>query len=193
MKSSPLLKLSRWWKAERKASTTADLMALATVDERGLPCVRTLFLKQIDAEGFHFVTQAMGPKAKQIADQNIVELCLNWPVKNVQVRVRGKAVRMGIAEIKSFWSKRERDAQILYSLGIAQSSEIPAYNFLQQEVAKKRNEWKDIKSIPYSPNYTGYIVKPSWIEILHHHSARLNKREKFTKRGKNWELTILAP
>lgn len=169
-------------------------MALATIDARGLPCVRTVLLKQIDARGFHFVTQAHGPKAAQIAKQPVVELCLNWMSHRVQIRARGRAIPMPDAEVESLWAARQRDAQILYHLGIPQSQPIPSYRWLLTRMREARKQWRGIDPIPRSPAYIGFIVRPVAIEFLHHTESRLNRRECFV-RGNNqrWTRKILAP
>ncbi len=177
----------------KKATPFADAVSLATVDARGDPSVRTMILKAIDAQGFHFVTQARGPKAKHLTMHPMAELCAYWGHLGVQIRTRGRTIPMSATEIEKWWHVRERDAKILYHLGIPQSSKIPSYAFLLREMKKAGQRWTDVPSIPRSPWYVGYIIEPRWVEFFHHSPARLNRRERYVLRKGVWHKECLAP
>ncbi|MDO8527515.1 MAG: pyridoxal 5'-phosphate synthase [Deltaproteobacteria bacterium] len=191
---NPIKELKKYWLlALRKKDPVAYNMYLATVDVKGRPHVRTVLIKSIDKSGIGFVTHAHGRKVDQFAHSKIVEVCMAWPTLAVQARVTGKIKPMSKDLVKKLWTLRPRDAQILYSLGIAQSSKIPSFEYLLKKVSALSKKWSDKKNIPYSSNYTGFVVEPQSIEFLHHNPSRLNRRELWTRTAKSWSKTILAP
>jgi pyridoxamine 5'-phosphate oxidase len=182
-----------WTQAQRKKDHAAGTMSLATVDGHGRPSVRTVMIKGIDERGVAFVTRAESPKTKHFAKQPIVECCMHWATIKLQVRVRGKITPMPEQDIEALWKVRPRDSQILYHLQLAQSQIIPSFNHLLRKMAAAKQRWRGEKVIPPSPLYVGYIIKPTQIELLEHSVLRLNKRTRYTRRGKQWIKTTLAP
>ncbi|HEX5510610.1 MAG TPA: pyridoxamine 5'-phosphate oxidase family protein, partial [Actinomycetales bacterium] len=90
------LALLRDWYADAVADprvTEANAMALATVDETGMPDVRLVLLKGLDPVGFTFFTNLGSAKAAQIAANPVASIALLWHPMYRQVRVRG-VVRM---------------------------------------------------------------------------------------------------
>jgi len=182
-----------WQKARRTKEPSADGLYLATVDETGRPHVRTVLVKSIGPEGIGFVTNATGPKAAQIKAHPYVEACIHWTKMEMQIRVAGEVVPMPVSELEALWKIRPREAQILYGLGISQSSVIPSYGFLIKQVLKKAKEWASLKAPPRAPNYIGFLIVPHRIEFLYYHSTRLSERHLFEKTSTGWKKTILAP
>lgn len=192
--NNPITQLQQYWlQARRKKDPTADYFLLASVDARGKPHVRTVLIKSLDQKGIGFVTNKSGPKIKQFRHSQIVEGCIVWPKLSLQVRVAGKIRPMPKKAVQKLWNLRPREAQLLYHLGLKQSSVIPSYEFLLSNVAHLAVDWRANKKIPLAPNYVGFLVEPKTIEFLHHHPSRLNRRELYQKDGKRWSKAILAP
>lgn len=191
---NPLARFKSFWKeANRKKDPTADYLLLATTDPKGNPHVRTVLIKTVNQKGIGFVTNRFGPKVQQFKKHRRVEGCVVWPTFALQVRLGGIIKPMPQKWVDQLWKKRLREAQILYSLGLKQSQEIPSYNYLKREVAKLAKQWRDKKNIPTAPSYVGYIIQPTQIEFLHHNPTRLNLREHFQKTPRGWVEKILAP
>lgn len=189
----PIRLAGRLWKQARRSDPNADVISLATVDGRGNPSVRAVLLKAVDARGFHFVTQARGPKVKHLLANTHVEWCVHWGALALQLRVHGRAILMPAAEIDTLWRARQRDAQVLYHLRLPQSAVIPSHAYLLKAMAAGRRRWRGVAQIPRSPWYVGYIIAPEWIEVFHHSASRLNKRDRYVRRGKIWQHRVLAP
>lgn len=191
---SPIMQLNRaWLQARAKKDPTSDYLLLASVDRQKKPHVRTVLIKTLDRNGIGFVTNRTGPKNEQFKVSSGVEGCIVWPGLHIQVRVAGKLRRLPKALVQKLWNLRPREAQLLYHLGLKQSSPIPSYSFLLQSVARLAQKWVRKKTIPLSPNYIGYFLQPTVVEFLHHHPSRLNKRELFKKGRKSWFKATLAP
>ena len=191
---NPLKQLEKYYRlAQRKKSGVADYLSLASVDGRGHPKLRTVLIKTCDHRGIGFVTNKTGPKVKQFRQHKRVAGMMAWPELTLQVRIEGVMTLMPQKEVRHFWRIRDRGAQILYSLGLKQSEEIPSFEFLKQQVRNLDLKWADLQTIPPAPNYIGFILRPTLIEFLHHSPSRMNKREWFVKTKGRWQKRILAP
>jgi pyridoxamine 5'-phosphate oxidase len=190
---NPLTMAHEYWQQARWDDQSADAFALATVDGRGLPAVRTLLFKSIDSRGFGFVTQARGPKVRHFAKTPTVELCANWPSIQLQLRARGRIQAMPEAQVDALWASRDREAQILYHLRVPQSKVLPSFATIKSAVKAGATRWADTETIPRASWYVGFLVEPQWIEFLHHSPSRCNERIRFTKSKRTWKQHILAP
>jgi pyridoxamine-phosphate oxidase len=102
------------WLAEATKSEPRDpnAMALATVDEDGLPDVRMVLLKGFDADGFVFFTNLESNKGRQLAAHPKAALVFHWKSLNRQVRVRGGVTPVSTQEADEYFATRPRGAQI---------------------------------------------------------------------------------
>ena len=64
-------------------------LALATVDEDGMPDVRMVLLKGFDEQGFVFYTNFESAKGREILSSMKAAMCFHWKSLRRQVRVRG--------------------------------------------------------------------------------------------------------
>jgi pyridoxamine 5'-phosphate oxidase len=66
-----------------------NAMALATVDADGLPNVRVVLLKEIEADAFVFYTNYESAKGQELIGAGKAAFVLHWKSLRRQVRVRG--------------------------------------------------------------------------------------------------------
>ena len=106
--------LFRSWMEEATASEPNDpnAMALATVDENGLPNVRMVLLKGVDDNGFVFYTNTESNKGQELLGQRKAALVLHWKSLRRQVRVRGDVTVVGNEEADAYFQSRPRDSRI---------------------------------------------------------------------------------
>lgn len=190
----PLTQCSKLWrKAQRANDPAAYCMTLAMCDARGNPSARTIIIKSIDEAGIGFVTQALGKKGKALAAKPKVALSMHWPTIATQITVSGRVRTMPKEQLLQLWNQRDRDAQILYHMGVPQSSAVESFASLRSALRQAKKQWQGVADIPLAESYVGFVVQPTSIEILSHTITRLNKREYLTKRGNTWTCKILAP
>ena len=79
--------------AKKKEANDANAMALATVDGTGLPNVRMVLLKEIEADAFVFYTNYESKKAAEIDEGGRAAFVLHWKSLRRQIRVRGDVTR----------------------------------------------------------------------------------------------------
>lgn len=185
--------LNLWKKAQEKKDPVADAIYLATVDTEGKPYVRTVLLKKLSGDRIGFVSRLGGRKNNHLSHQNDLEFCVNWSTLGLQVRLRCTTAPLNREDRDHLWSLRPRDAQIVYHMGLNQSSEIPSYDWLVNQFESLKEKWRDLKDIVLSKEYIGYELHPYAIEFLSHNITRLNRRDLYEKQGKTWIHKTLAP
>ena len=106
--------LFRVWLAEADKAEPSDpnAMALATVDEDGLPDVRMVLLKEVDQAGFAFYTNLDSAKGQELAAQPKAALLFHWKSLRRQVRVRGAVEKVSEEEADAYFATRARHSQI---------------------------------------------------------------------------------
>ena len=102
------------WLADAGKSEPNDPngMALATVDEEGLPNVRMVLLKDADERGFVFYTNYESQKGQEILGTKKAALCFHWKSLRRQVRVRGNVEPVSTAEADAYFASRPKQSQI---------------------------------------------------------------------------------
>src|SRR5579875_3470578 len=98
------------WLAEAARTEINDPngMALATVDEDGLPDVRMVLLKGHDADGFVFYTNFESAKGTELLAHPKAALLFHWKSLRRQVRVRGPVSEVSEAEADAYFASRHR-------------------------------------------------------------------------------------
>ncbi len=81
-------------------------MSFVTTRGDGTPVARTLILKDIDTDGYHFSTHATSRKGQEIAAHPRVSMLFFWRETGRQVRVTGTAVPLDDAASQADWSGR---------------------------------------------------------------------------------------
>src|SRR5947207_12178597 len=84
--------------AERSEPSDPNAMALATVDQSGMPNVRMVLLKGFGPDGFVFYTNLESAKGAELAAHPQAALSFHWKTLDRQVRVRGPVVPVSASE-----------------------------------------------------------------------------------------------
>jgi pyridoxamine 5'-phosphate oxidase len=188
------LALFAQWLAEARQSEPNDPEAfcLATADVDGNPSARMLLLKEADARGFKFHTNAESRKGTELAKNPHAEMCFYWKSTRKQVRVHGTVETVSEAEADAYFSTRSRARQI-GAWASQQSQELEDELTLQRAVEKYEAEFAD-KPVPRPPHWQGYRLKPESIEFWIGQEHRLHTRFIYTKEaGTDWAATWLNP
>src|SRR6478609_10504181 len=102
------------WLKEAEASEINDpnAVALATVDEDGLPNVRMVLLKGFDQDGFVFYTNFESQKGRELLSHKKAAMCFHWKSLRRQVRLRGPVEIVSDAEADEYFKSRPRGSRI---------------------------------------------------------------------------------
>ncbi len=183
------------WLAQAKTREPNDpnAMALATVDETGLPDVRMVLLKDVTPAGFAFYTNALSAKGRELASQPKAALCFHWKSLRRQVRVRGPVEQVGDAEADAYFASRARDSQI-GAWASAQSAPLEGRFALEAKIAEYGLKF-GLGPVPRPPHWTGYRVRPLAMEFWRDRPFRLHDRLVFTRESPEapWRKARLYP
>ena len=148
------------WMAEAEKSEPNDpnAMALATVDEHGMPNVRMVLLKDADESGFVFYTNVESAKGAELTAAPKAALCFHWKSLRRQVRVRGPVERVGDAEADTYFATRPRGSRI-GAWASQQSRPLESRFALEKAVARYTAKY-GIGEVPRPPFWSGFRVLP---------------------------------
>lgn len=183
-----------WFKeAKAKEPNDPNAMALATVDEAGLPDVRMVLLKDVDARGFTFYTNAESAKGAQLAARPQAALSFHWKSLRRQVRARGPVLAVAPAEADAYFATRDRGARI-GAWASDQSRPLESRFALEKRIAEYAAKF-GLGDVPRPPHWTGYRLAPLSIEFWRDRPFRLHDRLVFSRAAPagRWEKRRLYP
>lgn len=190
--ADPVAQFSQWFsQATELGVHEPNAMTLATVDETGMPCQRTVLLKYFDANGFVFFTNYGSRKSRQLAANPKCSLLFPWITLERQVIVQGVAEKISSAESLRYFTSRPRESQI--GAWVSNQSEvITSRKFLMQKLAEIKDKFQH-GEIPLPSFWGGYRVIPTAIEFWQGGPARLHDRFLYQKSGSAWNIERLSP
>lgn len=181
------------WLAEAAAKEPNDpeAVALATVGADGMPSVRMVLCKQVDAQGFRFFTNAESRKGRELAAHGKAAMCFHWKSLLRQVRVEGVVERLPQADADAYFRTRHPLSQ-LGAWASAQSQPLESRDALVARVEEMREKFAG-RDIPCPPHWSGFLLVPRAIEFWQQGEGRLHDRFVFTRTGDGWDVTRLNP
>jgi pyridoxamine 5'-phosphate oxidase len=181
------------WIGEATASELNDptAMALATVDEDGLPNVRMVLLKGVEDGGFVFFTNLESNKGCELLTNPKAALCFHWKTLRRQVRVRGTVSRVGDAAADAYFSTRPRGSRI-GAWASRQSRPLESRFALEKAVAGYAAKFA-LGDVPRPEWWSGFRIQAEQLEFWKDGKFRLHDRVAFRRTGDAWEKTKLYP
>ena len=190
----PFRLFAAWFAEAKKAEpVNPDAMAIATIDEAGLPNVRMVLLKGFDERGFVFYTNLGSVKAHELDGAPKAALTFYWKTLQRQVRVRGNVEPVSAEEADAYFASRSRMAQI-GAWASKQSSPLESRMAFEKAIARYTAKFA-IGTVPRPPFWSGYRVMPQEIEFWQERLYRLHDRIAFTRADPTalWSKTRLYP
>lgn len=186
--------IARAWLAEAEATEPNDpnAIALATVDGAGLPNVRMVLLKEIEAAGFVFYTNYGSAKGEEIAETGTAAFVMHWKSLRRQVRVRGLTEREEGPQADAYFASRSLKSR-LGAWASRQSRPLESRATLLAEVAKVTLAQGAAPARP--PFWGGIRIRPLEIEFWADGAFRLHDRFRWRREGLDakWEILRLNP
>ncbi|MDV4152954.1 pyridoxamine 5'-phosphate oxidase [Rhizobium brockwellii] len=188
-------KLFAEWLKEAEASEPNDpnAVALATVDEDGLPNVRMVLLKGFDDDGFVFYTNFESQKGREILGQKKAAMCFHWKSLRRQVRLRGSVEIVTDAEADDYFKTRARGSRI-GAWASKQSRPLESRFALEKAVAEYTARYA-IGEIPRPAHWSGFRIRPTSIEFWKDQKFRLHDRVEFRRPSPEgeWDKVRMYP
>ncbi|WP_116599527.1 pyridoxamine 5'-phosphate oxidase [Primorskyibacter marinus] len=169
-----------------------DAMALATVDANGLPNVRMVLLKKIEAAAFVFYTNYESAKAREITDTGKAAFVMHWKSLRRQVRVRGLVTREEGPQADAYYRSRSLKSR-LGAWASQQSRPLDSRATLMAEVAKVTARKGTNPDRP--PFWGGFRITPLEIEFWADGAFRLHDRFRWHRNDVSdaWQVVRLNP
>ena len=181
------------WFAMAKEAEAIDphAMALATVDDDGLPDVRMVLLNARDERGFCFFTNFESDKGRQLHAHPKAATLMHWKSLRRQVRMRGPVEVVTPEEADAYFASRPKGSQIASSAS-QQSRPLDSKMTLLNRVSMLASTIDD-GPVPRPPHWSGFRLVPSSIEFWKDGEFRLHDRVRFTRDGERWASERLYP
>lgn len=186
--------IARSWLEEAggREPNDPDAIALATVDAAGLPNVRMVLLKEIEADAFVFYTNYGSAKAREIDATGKAAFVLHWKSLRRQVRVRGVVSREDGPAADDYYASRSLKSR-LGAWASRQSQPLASRLSLMAEVARVTAEHGPNPKRP--PFWGGFRIRPLEIEFWADGAFRLHDRFRWTRQDllQEWHIERLNP
>lgn len=192
-RNDPFSLFGEWLKeAEKSEPNDANAMALATADEEGLPNVRMVLLKEIEADAFVFYTNYESAKGREIAATGKAAFVMHWKSLRRQIRVRGLTEREEGPQADAYFASRTISSR-LGAWASRQSQPLSSRMALMAEVARVTAHQGPNPGRP--PFWGGIRIHPVEIEFWADGAFRLHDRFRWRRDdpGHAWSVDRLNP
>jgi len=210
------LPLARQWLDEaiaRAHQPNPTSMTLATVGTDGVPGARVVLCRELCVrEGYVvFYTNYDGDKGHALETNPVAALCFHWDHAERQVRITGPVTRSPASESDAYFARRpwesrlgawaSRQSRPLESRQQLLEQVVEAITALRLDVGALMTRGNDV-AIPRPPNWGGYRVWASSVELWVGGKGRLHDRARWTRpltrsgdgyQGGPWIGTRLQP
>jgi pyridoxamine 5'-phosphate oxidase len=188
----PLAVFEEWFAlAKESEPNDPHAMALATVDDDGLPDVRMVLLNARDARGFCFFTNFESDKGRQLHAHPKAAMVMHWKSLRRQVRMRGPVEVVTPEEADAYFGSRPKGSQIASSAS-DQSRVLDSKMTLLDRVSHLATTIDD-GPVPRPPHWSGFRIVPTSIEFWKDGEFRLHDRVRFERDGGGWVSNRLYP
>ncbi len=188
------MELFQKWLTEAGSSEPNDpnAMSLATTTAHGMPSVRMVLLKGLDARGFVFYTNKLSRKGEELTANRQAALLFHWKTLRRQVRVEGAVEDVTEAEADAYFDSRSRVSR-LGAVVSDQSRPLSNRQELEARLAAIELRYPD-DEVPRPPHWSGYRVLPNIIEFWQDMPHRLHDRMVYQRDDQEgWQTTRLYP
>ena len=170
----------------------ANAIALATVDNTGLPNVRMVLLKEIEDNAFVFYTNYESKKGRELIASGKAAFVIHWKSLRRQIRVRGSVEKAEGKQADSYFDSRSPQSRV-GAIASRQSQVIRDRSVLENWYEQAL---KDNGATPSRPSFWGgFRINPVEIEFWADGEARLHDRFRWTRdqNGSDWSIDRLSP
>jgi pyridoxamine 5'-phosphate oxidase len=190
----PFALFDAWFaEAGKQEINDPNAMALATSDAQGLPNVRMVLMKDVSPEGVVFYTNTESAKGRELESNPQAAAVFHWKSLRRQIRFRGLMELVSDAEADAYFASRPRDSRI-GAWASQQSRPMEDRFSLEKAVAREALRF-GLGEVPRPPHWTGFRLKPVYIEFWQDKPFRLHERQVFTRNrpGEPFSLQRLYP
>ncbi|MEM6824619.1 MAG: pyridoxamine 5'-phosphate oxidase [Pseudomonadota bacterium] len=188
------VRLAEAWLAEATKTEPNDpnAMQLATVDGDGMPNVRTVLLKDIEADAFVFYTNYGSAKGRELVGAGKAAFVLHWKTLRRQVRVRGHVTKEDGEKADAYFHSRPLESRI-GAWASRQSEALKSREALMAEVARQGVKRGTNPDRP--EHWGGFRIQPLEMEFWADGNFRLHDRFRWVREdlASEWFVCRLHP
>tara|TARA_B100001057_G_C22536922_1_gene828006 strand:- start:228 stop:824 length:597 start_codon:yes stop_codon:yes gene_type:complete len=180
----------RYDEASSASQKNIEAVAISSYDKKKEEVdSRFVNIKFIDEDNFIFFTNYNSPKSIAFQTNNQIGALFYWSSIDSQIRMKAKIYRTSEKYNLEYFKNRNNDKNAL-ALSSNQSAKIDSY----EDVLKKYQQIKKSENLKECPDFWGgFHFKPYYFEFWTGDSSRINKREVFEFKGKDWQKYFLEP
>lgn len=186
--------ISKIWLQEANVlePNDANAIALASVDEAGLPNVRIVLLKDIEVDAFVFYTNYKSSKGRELIATRKAAFVMHWKSLRRQIRVRGQIEKEEGPIADSYYKSRPLGSRI-GAWASQQSAPIKTRQTLIDQVDKAKIKHGTKPQRP--PYWGGFRLSPLEIEFWSDGEFRLHNRFVWKRMSLHeaWDISRLSP
>jgi len=180
--------------AQQSEPNDPHAMALATVDEQGMPDVRMVLLNARDARGYCFFTNFESDKARELLANPKAAFVMHWKSLRRQIRVRGPVEIVADGEADAYFATRARMSQI-GAHASRQSRPLANRYALLERVETLKKSFGEDEPVNRPAYWSGFRIVPESMEFWKDGANRLHDRVRFTRTlpASSWSRQRLYP
>ncbi len=181
------------WLQEAVAAGVSEphAMTLATAGPDGLPDLRVLILKDLDAEGLYFATESISAKGAQLGVNPQAALGFYWREQGRQIRVRGPVQPAGPEVSAQDFLARPIGSRTASLIG-RQSTVLHDPADLAAELAAAQARLEADPQL-VAEHHTVYLLKPMSVEFWQADAERRHIRLRYRRTPDGWRTERLWP
>jgi len=190
----PIDLLNDWLLKEKSVGAPNPSHAvLSTCTSNGLPHARVVAIREIDEQGLLFFTQRGTRKVNELHNNSFATMTFWFELQQRQIIIEGLAITLSNLDNERYWKTYPREAQVRFH-SYAPTSAQPIVSKEVLENKKKQIEIEfDAKTLPVSPFYCGFRLKPSRMIFYAYRTDELSDVFEYRYIDEQWKKQWLSP
>ena len=189
------MQLFKVWMDEAKKTEPNDpnAVALATSNEKNLPSVRMVLLKDFNENGFVFYTNLNSQKGIELKENPNASMCFHWKRLLRQVRISGSVSLVSDKVADQYYNTRGYESRI-GAWASKQSKVLSSRDELINSIEDYKKKFDDQNNVPRPSHWSGWNLSPLTIEFWLDGDSRIHERLKYSKDNNGiWTQSLLSP
>ena len=189
------IQLFQEWMEEAKKTEPNDpnAVSLATSNQKNMPSVRMVLLKDFSKDGFVFYTNLNSQKGNELKENPYAAMCFHWKSLLRQIRINGQVSLVSDQVADKYYSSRTYESRI-GAWASNQSEELKTRDQLMKSIEDFKEKFNDKKNVPRPGHWSGWNLYPDSIEFWLDGDNRIHERLKYIlDTNNNWRKSLLSP
>ena len=190
---NPIDLFKDWYELAKKSEPNdPNALALGTADEKGVPTVRMVLLKDFGDNGFVFFTNMNSVKSTAIKKNPKAAMCFHWKSLLRQIRINGTVTKIKDEEADKYYLSRSYGSKVGAWVS-NQSSILDSRKTLSDALDNFKEKFPEDNKLNRPSYWSGWRLIPNEIEFWLDGQNRIHERLKYLKRNRSWKKVLLYP